>query len=116
MRWLDGITDSMGLSFEQALGVGGHGALACCSSWGHKELDTAEQLDWTELNSCIAGRLNHLNHRESQVSGANYRLKSRLCIQCPEVPQMTWGHPCVRDGSVAHLSLFPALCQLQAPR
>ena len=33
-------------------GVGdGQGGLVCCSSWGHKELDTTEQLNWTELNS-----------------------------------------------------------------
>ena len=25
----------------------GQGSLACCSSWGHKELDTTEQLNWT---------------------------------------------------------------------
>ena len=31
-------------------GVGdGQGGLACCGSWGHKELDTTEQLNWTEL-------------------------------------------------------------------
>ena len=24
----------------------GQGSLACCSSWGHKELDTTEQLNW----------------------------------------------------------------------
>ena len=28
----------------------GQGGLACCSSWGCKELDTTEQLNWTELN------------------------------------------------------------------
>ena len=29
-----------GHEFEQALGVGdGQGRLACCSPWGHKELD-----------------------------------------------------------------------------
>ena len=32
--------------FEQALGVGdGQGGLAYCGSWGHKELDTTEQLN-----------------------------------------------------------------------
>ena len=32
------------------LGVGdGQGGLACCGSWGHKELDTTEQLNWTEV-------------------------------------------------------------------
>ena len=31
--------------FEQVLGVGdGQGSLVCCSPWGHKELDTTEQL------------------------------------------------------------------------
>ena len=24
--------------------------MACCSTWGHKESDTTEQLNWTELN------------------------------------------------------------------
>ena len=34
---------------EQALGVGdGPGRLACCSPWGHKELDTTQQLELTE--------------------------------------------------------------------
>ena len=32
-------------------GVGdGQGGLACCSSWGCKESDTAEWLNWTELH------------------------------------------------------------------
>ena len=32
-----------GYDFEQALGVGdGQGGLACCSPWGHKELDMTE--------------------------------------------------------------------------
>ena len=38
-----------GHEFEQALGVGdGQGSLACCSSWGCKESDMTEQLNWTE--------------------------------------------------------------------
>ena len=32
-----------GHEFEYTLGVGdGQGSLACCSPWGHKELDTTE--------------------------------------------------------------------------
>ena len=39
-----------GHEFEQAPGVGeGQGGLVCCSPWGHKESDTTEQLNWTEL-------------------------------------------------------------------
>ena len=35
-----------GLEFEQAPGVGdGQGSLVCCSPWGHKGLDTTEQLN-----------------------------------------------------------------------
>ena len=36
--------------FEQTPGDGeGQGRLAFCSPWGHKELDTTERLNWTEL-------------------------------------------------------------------
>ena len=38
-----------GHEFEQALEVDdGQGSLVCCSPWGHKESNTAEQLNWTE--------------------------------------------------------------------
>ena len=38
MRWLDGITDVMDTTPEQAPGVGdGQGGLVCCSLWGRKE-------------------------------------------------------------------------------
>ena len=41
-HWLDGH------GFGWTLGVGdGQGSLACCDSWGHKESDTTEQLNWT---------------------------------------------------------------------
>ena len=43
-----------GYEFEQDLGVGdGQGSLACCSLWGHKELDMTEQLNWAELNALL---------------------------------------------------------------
>ena len=42
---MDGITDSVDMSFEQALGDGeGQASLECCSPWGHKESDMTEQL------------------------------------------------------------------------
>ena len=43
MRWLDGITDRMYMSLSKLQEFGdGQGSLACCSPWGHKELDTTE--------------------------------------------------------------------------
>ena len=43
-HWLDGRES------EWTPGVGdGQGGLACCNSWGRKESDTTEQLNWTEL-------------------------------------------------------------------
>ena len=36
---------------EWTLGDGdGQGVLMCCDSWGHKESDKTERLNWTELN------------------------------------------------------------------
>ena len=44
-HWLDGH------GFGWTPGVGdGQGGLACCGSWGCKESDTTERLNWTELN------------------------------------------------------------------
>ena len=41
-----------GHEFEWSLGVGdGQGGLACCDSWGCKESDTTEQLNWTDWTS-----------------------------------------------------------------
>ena len=40
-----------GQEFGWTLGVGdGQGGLACWNSWGHKELDMTEWLNWIELN------------------------------------------------------------------
>ena len=44
-HWLDGRES------EWSPGVGdGQGGLACYDSWGHKESDTTERLNWTERN------------------------------------------------------------------
>ena len=44
-HWLDGH------EFGWTLGVGdGQGGLLCCNSWGCKESDTTEWLNWIELN------------------------------------------------------------------
>ena len=51
MRWHHGLD---GHESEWTPGVGdGQGGLACCNSWGCKESDTTEWLNWTELISGI---------------------------------------------------------------
>ena len=42
-HWLDGCKSGWTPGVSD-----GQGGLACCNSWGHKELDTTERLNWTE--------------------------------------------------------------------
>ena len=51
-HWLNG--------FGWTLGVGdGPGGLACYGSWGHKELDTTERLNWTDALKYNKYRFNY---------------------------------------------------------
>ena len=60
-HWLNGY------EFEKAPGDGeGQGILACCSPWGHKELDMTEQL----------------NHNNCSMSSSNY-----CCLTCTKASQ-----------------------------
>ena len=56
-------------------GVGdGQGGLACWGSWGRKELDTTEQLNWTESIKIVSPDTNTVNqlyfNLEKQVPGS----------------------------------------------
>ena len=76
MRWLDGITDLMDVGWWTP-GVGdGQGGLVCCGSWGHKELDTTERLNWTELEI----RRYDLTHWSNLIAPTKYKLPL-----CPSV-------------------------------
>ena len=59
MKWLHSIIDSMDVSLGELRELvmdpntnpnPNPELLACCTSWGGKESDTTEQLNWTELN------------------------------------------------------------------
>ena len=67
-----------GHGFGWTPGVGdGQGGLVCCSSWGCKELDTTEWLNWTELNWTLCYSLK----ARSSFSPILFFLKIALPIQ-----------------------------------
>ena len=63
---------------EWTLGVGdGQGALACCNSWGCKESDTTEWLNWTELKE----------KKSKYISQVGEKLK--FLLKCGYIPTGT---------------------------
>ena len=79
-----------GHEFRWAPGAGvGQGGLACCSSWGRKESDTTERLNWTELKTYIKG--NKLIWREKgRQSKCNGGSMMRTALKCYS---LGWGCP-----------------------
>ena len=73
MRWLDGITCLMDMSLSKLQELVITGSPACCIPWGHKESDTTEQMNWTEIKKicvcvcvcvlCCCLILYHLRHQ-----------------------------------------------------
>ena len=62
-----------GREFEWTPGAGdGQGGLVCCNSWGLKESDTTERLNWTELK--CRGTQNFMNQK---VRINKYLLRNR---------------------------------------
>ena len=69
---------------EWTLGVGdGQGGLVCCTSWGRKESDMTEQLNWTGLNWTRTYSLlcSHL----SSVKGSTPQLLEKALRSSPKV-------------------------------
>ena len=65
------------------LGVGdGQGGLVCCSSWGRKESDMTERLNWTELKPSSTQPIHEL---EVLRFNALYKYKVPLCYCCLSV-------------------------------
>ena len=78
-HWLDGHES------EWTPGVGDRqGGLACCDSWGHKESDTTERLNWTEGKSGGCAELEPFqSDLEAWGVGVSKVLKSTL-------PNLKW--------------------------
>ena len=72
-----------GREFEWTPGVGdGQGGLACCDSWGWKESNTTERLNWTELPMNIQGLFpSEFTHLISLLSKGLSRVFSSTIIQ-----------------------------------
>ena len=83
-----------GRGFGWTPGVGdGQGGLVCCGSWGRKESDTTEQLNWTEKLQLS------LNQRWSayRLSDRSFRLSNneayKIVSQSPLGDQKIWHKP-----------------------
>ena len=104
MRWLDGITDRH--EFEQDLGSGeGQGGQACCSTWGRKELDTTELLNWTDTRP----------HQRQHIS----KIPKQIHVWQP-FPRLSLGHPCWQQSRAVRpapggQSAHTVLCSLLNP-
>ena len=59
--------------FEWTPGVGdGQAGLVCCDSWGHKELDTTERLNWMQRSTiAIEGNCSRLEDWAIKISEHN---------------------------------------------
>ena len=98
-QWLNG------LESEWTLGVGdGQGGLLCCNSWGRKESDTTEWLNWTEseMEKRILPNQGNIPHwlaslpSGRQVPDPRF-LKSHMGLNCMGI-LLRWRAWCVRFG------------------
>ena len=78
-----------GNGFGWTPGVGdGQGGLECCRSWGHKESDRTEQLNWTETDHLIG--VKYSCHLKAFPQKTNYQVKGntfyiREILQIPPI-------------------------------
>ena len=79
-HWLDGHES------EWTLGVGdGQGGLASCDSWGRKESDTTERLNWTELSIFLETAFLPLS-----IHSVHYFCVSKLVVNHLVLTGNTW--------------------------
>ena len=91
-----------GHEFEWTLrGGDGEGGLACCNSWGHKESDTTERLNWTEsYRECL------IQHLGVSLFANNSPLTSYLAEICLLVISSVRGYKNSTSWVQAGLTIF----------
>ena len=92
--------------------VDGQGGLACCNSWGRKESDTTEWLNWTELTervSCWFGWQSYSRHWHTDTNANPFMnkfdwiliLASIFCLLLENgLPQMVKNLPAMLETQV----------------
>ena len=89
-----------GREFGWTPGVGdGQGGLECCDSWGRKESDTTERLNWTELNWCWIVKV-----KVKRASLAAQLVKNLPAMQETWVWSLGW-EDSLEKGKVTHSSI-----------
>ena len=72
-----------GHGFGWTSGVGdGQGGLVCCGLWGHKELDTIERLNWTELMKINYFHILSIKHKNkgNEKKCSNYHTNALISL------------------------------------
>ena len=113
-HWLDGRES------EWTPGVGyGQGGLACCNSWGCKESDTTEWLNWTELKVYFSdiktkGKKNYYSKGES-INDANVREVKRQLMGRKQVKKMFKSRhlPFRKNSAQSQIPIFSCKLEFQ---
>ena len=91
MRWLDGITDSMDIEFEEALrDAEGQRCLACCNSWGQSHWATEHHHQITESLAVHLKQMQHCRSTICQYKFLKKKRKWRGDFRCKRKMQVTW--------------------------
>ena len=72
--------------------VDGQGGLACCHSWGRKELDTTEWLNWTELKIMASSP-----NTSWQIDGETMETVTDFILGAPKSLQMVTAATKLKD-------------------
>ena len=85
-----------GRESEWTPGVGdGQGGLVCCDSWGRKESETTERLNWTELKTQISGGDSEVStvSTSPQKKALTEETDNTAAAKTGQLPMGAWGKP-----------------------